>query len=193
MWACKDCCTTVGTRFHLLKHYRLVHTKFGRRHPYPCTYSDWPCAFKTLNALHSHLSRSHANQSVPKCVTTTILDCQLCTVIDELLAELHYLLGSASVPISNEVIIEFLKNHNVCVDQIVVKELTTALSSCNPLLKAIAKEGPLATAHKRQKYYKENFEVVEPVEYILKNKSNFPVCSCSENLTAITQTKRYTE
>lgn len=94
------------------------------------------------------------------------------TAIDELLAELHYLLVSASVPISNEVIIEILKNHNVCVDQIVVKELTTALSSCNPLLKAIAKEGPRATAHKRQKYYKENFEVVEPVEYILESRTN---------------------
>lgn len=40
------------------------------------------------------------------------------------------------------------------------------------MLKAIAKEGPLATAHKRQKYYKENFEVVEPVEYILESRTN---------------------
>ncbi|KAJ8264249.1 hypothetical protein GJAV_G00146970, partial [Gymnothorax javanicus] len=286
MWSCKECGTTVSTRFHLLKHYRLAHFNFGRRHPYPCTYSDCPCVFKTWNALHSHLSRSHANRNFQKCVTTATFNCQLCTstniasaqeyfchinnhlksnetvncvfqgcsfqtnvygtfkshrnrkhtpysledfkvgivktnegedsadgdidnsahtvecsvdcdsdiepetkeqdlsktlelklgslilklenyfhvprtAIDELLAELHYLLGSASVPITNEVILETLRNHNICVDQIVIKELTTALSSCNPLLKAIAKDGPLATAHKRSKYYKENFEVVD--------------------------------
>lgn len=90
MWACKDCGTTVGTRFHLLKHYRLVHTNFCRRHPYPCTYSDCPCVFKTLNALHSHLSRSHANQSVPKCVTTTIFNCQLCTNANIASAEQYF-------------------------------------------------------------------------------------------------------
>lgn len=71
------------------------------------------------------------------------------TAIDELLAELHYLIGSASLPISNKAIQETFRNHNNCVDQIVIKELTTALSSCNPLLKGIAKDGPLATAHKR--------------------------------------------
>lgn len=56
MWSCKDCGTTVSTRVHLLKHYRLSHGNFGRKHPYPCTYSDCPCVFKTWNALHSHLS-----------------------------------------------------------------------------------------------------------------------------------------
>lgn len=36
------------------------------------------------------------------------------TAIDELLAELLYLIGSASVPISNEAIHETLRNHNLC-------------------------------------------------------------------------------
>lgn len=76
-----------------------------------------------------------------------------------------------SVPISNEAIQETFRNHNVSVDQIVIKELTTALSSCDPLLKSIAKDGPLATAHKRSKYYKENFDIVDPVEYILDSKT----------------------
>ena len=49
MWSCKDCGTTVSTRVHLLKHYRLAHGKFGRRHPYPCSYSDCPCVFKTYS------------------------------------------------------------------------------------------------------------------------------------------------
>lgn len=93
------------------------------------------------------------------------------TAVDELLSELHHLLGSASAPISNEAIVEILKNHSVCVDQVVVKELTTALYSCNPLLRAIAKDGPLATAFKRSKYYKENFEVVDPVEFTLESRT----------------------
>lgn len=64
------------------------------------------------------------------------------TAIDELLAELHFLIGSASFPMFEERIQETFRNHNVCVDQIVIKELTTALSSCNPLLKGIAKGWP---------------------------------------------------
>lgn len=93
------------------------------------------------------------------------------TAIDELLAELHFLIGSSSVPISNEVILETFRNYNVSLDQLVIKELTTALSSCNPLLKAISKDGPLATAHKRSKYYKEHFEVIDPVEYVLESRT----------------------
>lgn len=36
--------------------------------------------------------------------------------IDELLQELHYLIGSASVPISNKVILETFRNHNISID-----------------------------------------------------------------------------
>lgn len=50
-----------------------------------------------------------------------------------------------------------------------IKELTSALSSLNLLLKAVAQDGPLA--HKRCKYYKENFEIADPVEYVLESKT----------------------
>ncbi|RVE72780.1 hypothetical protein OJAV_G00041440 [Oryzias javanicus] len=94
------------------------------------------------------------------------------TAVDELLAELHYLIGSVSVPISNQVIVATFRNHNICVDELVIKDLTAALFSCNHLLKATGKDGPLATAHKRSKYYKENFDVIDPVEYVLESKTN---------------------
>lgn len=297
MWQCKKCRTAVSSRSQLLKHYRLAHGHFGRRHP--CAYSDCPCVFKTWNALHSHLSRSHANQTVQKSVSLATFNCHLCTcsdiasaqeyfchinghlkshetvhcmfegcsfqtnvygtfkshknrkhnpytlkdfklgivktsetqnsvnssindsfsaedgnsnadsdsdieidteaqdlsktielkfaslllklenyfhvpstAIDELLTELHYLTGCASVPISNQVILDTFKNHNLCVDQLVIKELTSALSSFNPLLKAVAKDGPLATAFKRRQYYREHFDVIDPVEYILESQTN---------------------
>lgn len=40
------------------------------------------------------------------------------------------------------------------------------------LVKAIAKDGPIASAFKRKQYYKENFKVVELVEYVLEARSN---------------------
>ena len=46
------------------------------------------------------------------------------------------------------------------------------LLGSNPLVKAIAKGGPLATAFKRKQYYKEKLKVVEAVEYELEAKSN---------------------
>lgn len=80
MWSCKECGTTVSTRFPLLKNYRLVHGHFGRRHPYKCTDFDCPCVVKTQNSLHCCLGRSHANPSVKnKSVTTARFNCQLCT------------------------------------------------------------------------------------------------------------------
>ncbi|KAF3851937.1 hypothetical protein F7725_005292 [Dissostichus mawsoni] len=37
MWKCKDCAAEETSRFQLLKHYRLKHGHFGRRHPYQDT------------------------------------------------------------------------------------------------------------------------------------------------------------
>lgn len=53
-------------------------------------------------------------------------------VIDELLIKLHYLLSIAYVPLSNSVI----------------QDVSNALSSFDPFLKAVSKNGPLSTAFK---------------------------------------------
>lgn len=45
-------------------------------------------------------------------------------------------------------------------------------STNNPLVKAIAKGGPLASSFKRKWYFKEKCKVVEPVKYVLEARSN---------------------
>lgn len=79
MWKCKECGAEETTRYQLLRHYRLNHGHFGRRHPYPCTYSDCPCTFKTWNALRSHLCRSHFDQTSQRSVDCTTFNCHHCS------------------------------------------------------------------------------------------------------------------
>ena len=93
------------------------------------------------------------------------------TAIDELLQELHFLLSFSSVPITFNGLSDIFKNHCVEIDESIVKELAQEVCKSNPLTKAFAKDGPLATSFKRKKYYKEYFSVVNPVEYILDPKS----------------------
>lgn len=80
---------------------------------------------------------------------------------------LHFVFTSAVVPITNSVAVDVFKTHDLSVDQLVIDELSIGFSNQNPLVKAIAEDGPLATAFKRKQYYKEHFKVVEPVEYVL--------------------------
>lgn len=92
--------------------------------------------------------------------------------IDELLCELHYLLSTVSVPVTCSSLSELFKTKNIEVDSLIVKELADILCKSNPLVKAIGKGGPLATAYKRKEYFKELFNVVEPVEFILDQKKS---------------------
>ncbi len=94
------------------------------------------------------------------------------TAIDEFLEELHFIFSSAVVPISNSTANDVFKKHDIHVDNLVIDELTPAISTHNPLVKAIAKDGPIASAFKRKQYYKKHFKVVEPVEYVLEARSN---------------------
>lgn len=40
------------------------------------------------------------------------------------------------------------------------------------MTKALGKEGPLAIAFKRKQYYKNYFNIVDPVEFVLDAKAN---------------------
>lgn len=51
------------------------------------------------------------------------------TAIDEMLSELHYLIGYASVPSSNQVILDTFKSQHICIDQLITEELTSTSSS----------------------------------------------------------------
>lgn len=89
------------------------------------------------------------------------------SAVDVLLEDLHFVFTSAVVPITNGVAVDVVKTHDLSVDQLVIDELSIGFSNHNPLVKAIAEDGPLATAFKRKQYYKQHFKVVEPVEYVL--------------------------
>ena len=84
---------------------------------------------------------------------------------------LHFQL-SRGPPISNSTAIDVFKKHDIHVDKLIIDELTLAISTHNPFVKAIAKDGPIASAFKRKQYYKEHFKAVEPVEYVLEARSN---------------------
>ncbi len=97
------------------------------------------------------------------------------SAVDELVNELQYLVSPALVPVSNDILVDFFKNPNLRVIQLLIKELGCALSSSNLLSKALGKEGPLAAAFKQKQHYKDHFNIVDPVQFILdaKAKENF--------------------
>lgn len=74
MWKCKDCGVSVLRRSEQLKHYKLEHRHYGRRHSYPCIYFSCPCTCKTWKALLTHLSRFHQ----PSQTEVTTFKCLTC-------------------------------------------------------------------------------------------------------------------
>lgn len=92
--------------------------------------------------------------------------------INDFLVELHHLSDCLSKSHAEGVLVDIFKKNNLQVDRAVIEEITTSLWLANPLNKAIEKGGPLSSSYQRNQYYKENFNVVEPVEYILDVKEN---------------------
>lgn len=92
--------------------------------------------------------------------------------VDELLQDLHFLMSSASQTTLNAVVSDFCTKHNLALDATETEELASAFCLANPLIKAIGDQGPLGTAFKRKRYFKDKFQVVEPVEYVLDKERN---------------------
>lgn len=92
------------------------------------------------------------------------------TKINAFLEELYYLLSSATLPLSINVLEGVFQKHSPTTDKSVITEVATALCASNPFLKVIGKGGPLSTSYLRNQYYKESFKVVEPIEAILDAK-----------------------
>ena len=109
------------------------------------------------------------------------------TAVNELLEELQHLIGTVSVPISEKTINQFLGDKNCHVESSVVEELAAVLCSSHPIQKAIVKQGPLSSYWKRKSYYKREFGVVSPVEYILdkRNKNSLQYVSVLKTLQQI--------
>lgn len=94
------------------------------------------------------------------------------TKVDEFLQELHYLLCSAAFPLTVNTIETMFQKHGSVPEKSVIKEVATALATSHPLLKSIEKGGSLSTSYLRNKFYRENFNVIEPTEYMLDEKEN---------------------
>lgn len=93
------------------------------------------------------------------------------SVVDELLQDLHFLMSSASLPALHAIVSDFCTKHNLGLNETEIVELASAACVSNPLTKSIGDQGPLSTAFKRKKYFKDKFQVVEPVEYVLNKDS----------------------
>ena len=59
-----------------------------------------------------------------------------------------------------------LEEHNLTIDVATLKLVNEALQKTNPL-SYLSESGPLRTKYKRQTFYKEHFDVIEPIEYVL--------------------------
>lgn len=88
--------------------------------------------------------------------------------IDELVDDLHFIANSAPISSVKSIIVSHLMKNNQTIDDTVVTSLVEELCNSNPLSAALSSAGPLSSSFKRRQYYKEKFEVVEPVEYILE-------------------------
>ncbi len=92
--------------------------------------------------------------------------------VDDFLGELHHLICSAPVPLSCDTVSDIFLQRNLSVDELVIRETVNAICSGNPVQRSIQKGSSLSTAYLRKQYYKDNFGVIEPVEYILMLKTN---------------------
>ncbi|XP_013889855.1 uncharacterized protein LOC106537035 [Austrofundulus limnaeus] len=86
------------------------------------------------------------------------------SAIQEIVDEL-FDVGECAGQITRDKIENILKVHN-CSSEDLTASLTEALQSANPLT-LLSREGPLGTEFKRQSFYRQNFTVIEPVEYVL--------------------------
>ena len=113
------------------------------------------------------------------------------SAVDEFLGEIHHLIYSARVPLSCDIVRDIFHQRNLSVDELVIRETVNAVCSGNPVQRSIQKGGSLSTAYLRKQYYKDNFGVIEPVEYVLdaKYKRSFQYVPILKSLQQLLSTK----
>lgn len=87
--------------------------------------------------------------------------------IDALVEGLFYISCAASVEAVKNIIDSALKSNKCTVNHTIIKDLAEQLRSSHPISRALGAGGPLGSAFKRNKYFKEHFQFVDPIEYIL--------------------------
>lgn len=89
--------------------------------------------------------------------------------IDEIVNELQFISCTVSESI-RELIESTLRAHSCELDTAVIADLVKTLSESHPISSALASDAPFSTSYRRREFMKENFSVVEPIEYILNEK-----------------------
>ncbi|KAL6458608.1 hypothetical protein MHYP_G00320800, partial [Metynnis hypsauchen] len=110
-------------------------------------------ADKIRNRLASLLLRMQAVLHVSKSATQEI--------VNEL-HEIGILAGELSKKTAENIFTELSCN----IDEVTLKLLKETLQETNPF-SCLSQSGPLGTEYKRQLFYKERFNVIEPTEYVL--------------------------
>lgn len=90
--------------------------------------------------------------------------------IDEIVGEIQFITCTTSAPVIKDIVNNTLKKHNCSVEELVITDLVNNICKLNPLSAAFSEDGPLGTAHNRNRYLKEHFSIVEPLEYVLDAK-----------------------
>ena len=91
--------------------------------------------------------------------------------IDGIVGELQFITCSASAPVTKTIVHNTLVNHNCTVEELVITDLVNNICQLNPLSAAFSEEGPLGTAYQRNRYLKEHFYIVEPLDYFKEGKT----------------------
>lgn len=76
---CKTCTFSATPRGDLLTYYRLQHRTFETGNLVPCLVHDCPCSFRTLSALHTHLSRYHPDDEARRADVVHCFTCLICS------------------------------------------------------------------------------------------------------------------
>ncbi len=105
--------------------------------------------------------------------------------INEIIDELQFITSTASSPVIKQIIETTLKSNGCNVDESVILNLVENLISLNPLNAALGVDGPFKTSYKRERFLKEQFSIVEPIEYILDEKSTFQYVPILQSLPQI--------
>ncbi|XP_042084783.1 uncharacterized protein LOC102293912 isoform X2 [Haplochromis burtoni] len=92
--------------------------------------------------------------------------------IDEIIEELHFITETASGPLIKEILQSCLRKNNCEIDESVVSDMVTELCEANPFTSTLCSGGSLSSAYKRRAYFREQFAVVEPVEYALSREED---------------------
>lgn len=167
------------------------------------------CSFKSnvFSTFTAHKSRYHQAGTFEDFKPDLVLKCHSQTLIDDedeqLLPESEFHpvhvsetaiqeivddlfdISECAGQISRQTIENILKVHN-CTSEELTTSLTEALQCANPLT-LLSREGPLGTEFKRQSFYRQNFTVIEPVEYVLNRQKRSHTVVYVPILTILTE------